>query len=165
MRAWIPFAVALTVSHPAFAQEFSLGSGLHYSTGTYGESTKTQIISIPLNARYEKDAWTFKATVPYLRISGDTDVVPGAGRIDRRRPRDRHSVAGLGDSTVSATYNLYGTGSRSGLGLTGKVKLATGDEAEGLGTGSNDVSLQVDGFQTVETNTLFGGVGYTVFGD
>jgi len=165
MRTSILFALAIAASQSALAQEFSLGSGIHYSTGTYGESTKTQIVSIPLTARYETDAWTFKAVLPYLRISGDTDVVPGAGRVDRRRARDRHTVAGMGDSTLSATYTMYGASSRSGLGLSGKLKLATGDENEGLGTGSNDVSFQAEAFQTVESNTVFGAVGYTVFGD
>ena len=159
--------IAASVAAPslALAQEFSLGSGLHYSTGTYGESTKTQIVSIPLTGRYDTDVWSFKAVLPYVRISGDTDVVPGAGRVDRRRARDRRVSAGLGDSTLSATYNLYGAGARSGIGLGGKLKLATGDESEGLGTGSNDGSFQVEGFQTMDRNTLFGVVGYTVFGD
>lgn len=161
--AWIAAGVAATSA--ALAQEFSVGSGIHYSTGTYGESSSTQIVSIPLTARYDMDAWTFKAVVPWLRISGDTDVVAGAGRVDRRRARDRRVVTGMGDSTVSATYMMYGAGNRSGVGVGGKLKLASGDEQQGLGTGSNDVSFQVEGFQTLERNTLFGAVGYTLFGD
>lgn len=159
--------IAASVAAPSLAlgQEFSVGSGIHYSTGTYGESTKTQIVSIPLTGRYDTDVWSFKAVLPYLRVSGDNEVVPGAGRVDRRRARDRRVASGLGDSTLSATYNLYGADARSGIGLGGKLKLATGDEAEGLGTGTNDVSLQVEGFQTVERNTVFGVVGYTMFGD
>jgi hypothetical protein len=157
--------MALLSAQAALAQEYSVGSGIHYSTGTYGESTKTQIVSIPLTGRYDTDVWSFKAVLPYLRISGDSDVVPGAGRVDRRRARDQRVTTGLGDSTLSATYNLYGAGARSGIGLGGKLKLATGDEAEGLGTGSNDVSFQVEGFQAIERNTVFGVLGYTVFGD
>ena len=157
--------LALLSAQAALAQEFSVGSGIHYSSGTYGESARTQIVSIPLTARYDKEAWTFKAVVPYLRISGDSDVVPGAGRVERRRARDSRVVSGMGDSTVSATYTLYGTGNRSGIGLGGRLKLASGDEEQGLGTGSNDVSFQVEGFQTVERNTVFGAVGYTMFGD
>src|SRR6266508_3493473 len=91
--------------------EFSLGSGLHFSTGKYGGSTSTNILSIPLTAKYDTDVWTFKAVVPYLRISGENDVVPGVGRVGRGtrgRAGDRTTAAGLGDSTVSATYNVYG---------------------------------------------------------
>ena len=159
------FAAGVAATSAALAQEFSVGSGIHYSSGTYGESTKTQIVSIPLTARYDMDAWSFKAVVPWLRISGDNDVVPGAGRVDRGRARDRRAVSGMGDSTVSATYMMYGAGNRSGVGVGGKLKVASGDEEQGLGTGSNDVSLQVEGFQTLERNTVFGAVGYTVFGN
>jgi hypothetical protein len=58
-----------------------------------------------------------------------------------------------------------GTANRSGIGLTGKLKLATGDENQGLGTGSSDVAFQVEAFQQIERNTVFGAIGYTVFGD
>lgn len=164
-------ALALSVAPmaPAADNDFALGTGLHYTTGKYGGSQSTNVLTIPLTAQYDRDAWTFKAFVPFLRITGENDVVPAVGRVERgpRRGRagDTSSVSGLGDSTVSATYNVYGAGSRSGLGLTGKLKLATGDENRGLGTGSNDVSFQVEPFQQFERTTVFGAVGYTVFGD
>lgn len=162
-------ALCLAPTALAADPELNVGSGLHFSTGKYGGSTNTRILSIPLTAKYDTDVWTFKAVVPYLRITGESDVVPGIGRVDRgpRRARagDRTTAAGLGDSTVSATYNVYAAGSRSGVGLTGKLKLASGDENEGLGTGSNDLSFQVEGFQQVDRNTVFGAVGYTIFGD
>src|SRR3954468_1352947 len=164
--------LALGLARMALAAEgeLALGTGLHYTTGTYGTSTTTQILTIPFTARYDTDVWTFKAWVPYLRIDGDSNVVPGFGPVNGdargRRPAGQQTRAsGLGDSTVSATYNVYGAGTSSGLGLTGKLKLATGDEHEGLGTGSNDVSFAVDAFQTIERNTIFGVIGYTIFGD
>ena len=162
-------ALCLAQTVLAAEPELAVGSGLHYSTGTYGTSTQTQILSIPFTARYDSDVWTFKLYVPYLEINGDSRVIPGFGPSgdngSRRRPAgQRTRAAGMGDSTVSATYNVYGAGG-SGLGLTGKLKLASGDEHEGLGTGSNDVSLQVDAYQQVERNTVFGVIGYTIFGD
>ena len=163
--------LALSLARVALAAdgELSLGSGLHYSTGKYGGSTTTTILSIPLTARYDTDAWTFKAAVPFLRISGENGVLPGVGRVEggarRGRAGDRSSVSGIGDSSVSATYNVTGANARSGLGLTGRLKLATGDESQGLGTGSNDVSFQVDAYQQLERHTVFGVVGYTIFGD
>ena len=163
--------IALGLARTALAAdgELSLGSGLHYTTGKYGGSTSTSILSIPFNARYDTDVWTFKATVPYLHITGENSVVPGVGRVEggarRGRAGDRSTVSGIGDSTLSATYNVYGARAGSGLGLTGKLKLATGDESQGLGTGSNDVSLQLDAYQQMDRFTVFGVVGYTVFGD
>jgi hypothetical protein len=170
--------IALCLAPAALAaeSELSLGSGINFSSGTYGGSSSTHILTIPLTARYESDAWTLRATVPYLRITGPSAVFPGVGRVDNRsildsvvRSRtqdDRRTVAGIGDSTVSATYNIYSSAAhRSGIGLTGKLKFATGDETRGLGTGSNDASFQVEGFQQIERNTLFGALGYTLFGD
>lgn len=167
------FAVlALSLARAVLAAdgELALGSGVHYSSGTYGTSTTTQILAIPFTARYDSDVWTFKAYVPYLEINGDASVVPGFGPVGgngrgHRAAGQRTRASGLGDSTVSATYNLYGKTSRSGLGLTGKLKLASGDEQEGLGTGSNDLSFLVDAYQEVDRNTIFGVVGYTLFGD
>ena len=43
--------------------EFSLGSGISYSSGEYGGSASTQILTIPFVARYERDAWTLIAWV------------------------------------------------------------------------------------------------------
>ncbi|HWI39056.1 MAG TPA: transporter [Burkholderiales bacterium] len=165
------FAVlALSLARTALGAdgELALGTGLHYTTGTYGTSTTTRILALPLTARYDREAWTFKAYVPYLEIDGDSNVIPGLGPVNGngrgRRPAGQATRAsGLGDSTLSATYNVYGR--QSGIGLTGKVKLATGDEHEGLGTGGNDVSFAVDAFQQLARYTIFGVLGYTIFGD
>ena len=171
MRALLA-VLALSVARTALAAdgELALGTGLHYTTGTYGTSTTTTVLSIPFTARYDRDIWTFKAYVPYLEVNGDSSVIPGLGPVSGngngrgRRPAGQQTRAsGLGDSTLSATYNIYGR--QSGIGLTGKVKLATGDEQEGLGTGSNDVSFAVDAFQQLDRYTIFGVLGYTIFGD
>src|SRR5438552_16472144 len=98
----------------ADAGEFSLGVGFNYSSGEYGTSTTTEILSIPIIARYERGPWIFKLTVPYLSISGGTSVVPGVGRVTSRNPRRRGgggseaTAAGPGAVSASATYTgLY----------------------------------------------------------
>jgi hypothetical protein len=170
--------IALCIAPAALAAdgEFSVGSGLNFSTGTYGGSESTHILTIPLTARYESERWTLRATLPYLRITGPSAVFPGVGRVEnrnildsvlrRRAQTERRSVSGIGDSTLSATYTVYsGAASGSGIGLTGKLKFPTGDETQGLGTGSTDAAFQIEGFQQLDRNTLFGAVGYTAFGD
>ena len=183
----LAFAVAaLSLAQAALAAEgeLALGTGLNYSSGDYGAAASTQIWSVPVTARYDTGPWTFKATVPYLRITGPRAVLPGVGLVDnssmlpdlinlpltpaQRRQRaesETRTVSGIGDSSISASYLVAGAGSRSGVGGTLKIKFATGDETQGLGTGSNDVSLQVDAFQRLEGHTIFGVVGYTMFGD
>src|SRR5712691_4799076 len=90
----------------ADAGEFSLGVGLNYSSGEYGTSTTTEILSVPIIARYDRGPWIFKLTVPYLSISGGTSVVPGIGRVTSTNPRRRGGGAseatatGLGDIEI-----------------------------------------------------------------
>jgi len=162
--------IALCAARAALAADadLTLGAGLNASSGRYGGSTETRIVSIPFTAKYERERWTFKGMVPIVEISGASSVVPGFGRIDagnrRGHGRAESSAAGLGDSVFAATYAAI-AGRASGIDLTGRIKLATGDTSRGLGSGSNDLGAQVDVWQALERNTLFGGVGYTAFGD
>src|SRR2546430_15938930 len=73
----------------ADAGEFSLGVGFNYSSGEYGTSTTTELLSIPIIARYDHAPWVFKLTIPYLSISGGTSVVPGIARVSSRNPKRR----------------------------------------------------------------------------
>src|SRR5439155_11274457 len=141
--------------------ELSLGAGVNYSSGKYGTSAETKILSIPFNIRYETDPWTFKLTVPYLSVTGPANVIPGVGRFDSTgRPRrrviaDTTTESGLGDTVASATYQAYyDSAAQRGLDLTGRLKLPTAEADRGLGTGSTDESLQVDVYQTLDRLTL-----------
>jgi len=157
---------ALLVASAAVAQgELSAGAGIDYSKGDYGTGSETTILSIPFMARYDFDRWKLKATVPYLRVTGEGEVIPGIGRTNRGR-RGETTESGLGDTTLSATYGLlYDAQSSLGFDLTGKLKLPTGDEQRGLGTGSVDQTLQVELYKTIDRITGFGTLGYTNFGD
>jgi hypothetical protein len=180
-------AVALAACVAAGAQgvsaadgTFSVGAGIGYTSGDYGTSTTTKILSIPFTARYDIDRWTFKATLPWLNISGGTGVIPGVGTVPNSNPRGRGrgvsstgttttsgtgSASGWGDLVTAATYNAYyDKASGFGIDLTGKVKWGTADADKGLGTGENDYGGQVDLFKTFDRTTLFGGVGYTNMG-
>ena len=162
----------------AAAGEFSVGSGIGYSSGTYGGSASTHIVTIPFEARYEGDAWTLRATVPYLRITGPGNVIPGVGPVgtvsvlgntlpllgsSTSAQTTSKTVSGMGDASIAATYMFHRK--TSGIGVTGRVKLATGDETQALGTGSTDKALQLEGYTRADRNTLFGALGYTWFGD
>src|SRR5215467_11554119 len=67
----------------AAAQEGSLsvGTGFDYSSGNYGTSETTDIVSVPVFGKYEYGRWLFRLTVPYIRISGPGNVLPGVGRV------------------------------------------------------------------------------------
>lgn len=168
-------AVALGIGAVSFSYaadgDLSVGVGVNYSTGKYGTSQETKIVSIPFTARYETDKWVLKATVPWLSVTGPANVIPGVGSFDQSGRGRRRSFggtqteSGLGDTTLSATYTAYyDENARRGLDLTGRVKLPSADPDKGLGTGSTDESVQVDLYQSIDRLTLFGDVGYTNFG-
>ena len=177
-------AVLAGASFAALAEDgsFSLGTGLTYTSGDYGTSTTTKILSIPFTARYDLDRWTFKATIPYLRITGGSSVIPGLGTVPNSNPRGRgrgnagagttatatstdSTASGWGDLVTSVTYNAYyDQASKLGVDLTGKAKWGTADRDQGLGTGENDYGAQADVFKTFDRTTVFGGLGYTRLG-
>lgn len=151
----------------AQAQEspLTLGAGLHHSSGDYGTGTTTRITTLAATGRYESGPWVYKATVPWLKVSGESSVIPGFGRVRGGAPRTT-SESGLGDIVLSATYAAYyDKASTLGLDLTGKLKLATADEAKGLGTGEHDLAFLVDLYRTFDRITGFGGIGYHILGD
>ncbi len=160
------------------SDQLSLTAGADYSSGKYGTNTNTDIWSVPVTAAYQTDRWTFKLTVPYINISGASNVIPGVGKVKNGNPRGRGhgkgglppvpgtttssgSASGLGDVTASVGYELFTSADRTfGLDLTGKVKFGTADEDKGLGTGKNDYGLSLDTYKVVGDWTAFGGVGW-----
>jgi hypothetical protein len=107
----------------------------------------------------------YRASVPWLTVKGDTGVIPGIGEVSGAPVRSG-SASGLGDIVLSAAWSAYyDPASTLGLDLTGKVKLPTADESEGLGTGEPDFAVLVDLYRTFDRVTGFGGVGYHIMGD
>lgn len=148
---------------------WTLGTGIHYSSGDYGTSASTTILFIPVTARYDTGRWSFRASVPYIEISGLGSVVPGVGAVgnanQRRRGQGQGEASGLGDVTASATYAAYyDRAAQLGLDLTGKVKIATADADEGLGTGEHDFAVLADVFKVIDRLMLFAGIGYHMLG-
>lgn len=157
------FMVAISV--PAVAEDqFSIGTGFDYSSGTYGNAKPTDILYVPVTGKYESDNLTLKLTVPYISITSPGGVVRGIGRFGRITTRTTTTTnSGLGDITTSAGYNVY-TGDSLAFDLVGNIKFGTADANRGLGTGKNDYSAQIDGYHTRNKTTLFWTVGYKVYG-
>jgi hypothetical protein len=150
------------------AAQTSVGVGFEYTTGNYGAAESTETIYVPFVLKHETGPWILKATLPYLRLSGPGNVVGGGP--DRivvpGLESERRTVSGLGDIVASAFYNLMDE-RKGGLGvdLGFKIKLPTADEQEGLGTGETDYAFQLDFFRPFGETTLFGSVGYRIYGD
>ena len=151
------------------APRTSVAVGAEYSTGKFGGTETTDTLYVPVVIRHETGPWVFKATVPWLRVTGpgnvigagaDRVIVPGGGNAPRR------TESGLGDIVLSGFYNVMDE-RKGGLGLDvgAKVKLPTADDTKGLGTGKLDYAAQLDFFKPFDATTLFGSVGYRVYGD
>lgn len=167
------------------ADGYSLGTGANYSSGNYGSNLTTDIWSAPFTAGYQADRWTFKLTVPYVRVHGSGNVIPGTGPVDNTNPLGRgltdllgggstpgtpkpastSSASGLGDVVASAGYAVYARDDRNAaITLSGTVKFGTANVNQGLGTGQNDYGVSLDGYKKFGKWTPFGTVGWVSYG-
>jgi hypothetical protein len=177
-------ATTLCLMAPAFAAQaetkVDLSTGVSYSSGEYGDTTSTDVLVVPFSAKIRTGHWTFKASVPFLRIDGPADATivlddngggrggnsgPGGGR---DRPEDDgdtvtgidRNESGIGDTTLSAMYSFEEIGDSSAyIDVSGRVRLPTGDEDKGLGIGATDYGLSTE--IGIDKD---GGGGYVSFG-
>lgn len=85
----------------AFADGFSASAGADYSTGKYGTNQSTNVFYMPFAASYETGAFTYKLIIPYIRVTGTGDIVPGGfGGIS--------SGSGTGGSSAIGTFGCAG---------------------------------------------------------
>ena len=156
----------LPVSQPVLAAQgtLSLTSGIDYSSGNYGGTTATEVMYIPFTGKYETEDWLFKLTVPYIRITGPGNVTPNIGQAVYASNAVR-TDAGIGDVVATATHSLVNSG-RSGIviDVTGKVKFGTADKFKGLGSGVNDYAGETSVYKILGRISMFGTIGYKVFG-
>ncbi|MEE4381194.1 MAG: transporter [Pseudomonadales bacterium] len=144
------------------ARTLSLGG--EFTSGDYGGDDTIEDIYVPLTLGVRGQRLAARVTVPWASVTapegsifGQGEVVPGSGS-------DR-TESGLGDVLVSGS--VLGLVERDAfvVDLTGKVKLPTADENDGLGTGEADYSAQFDGYLYQGELVWFGTVGYKWRGD
>ena len=156
-----------TPVEPVTPAVIKLGVGADYSSGDYGFTQSTEVLSVPVNLSYDQDRWGFKATIPYITIKGPASVVTGTGGGGASgapaRPTSQ-TESGLGDVMVSATYHARPVPGELNIDLTGRVKFGTADESKGLGSSETDYYAQVDLYQNFGTITPFGSFGYRMLG-
>ncbi|WP_346839964.1 hypothetical protein [Microbulbifer sp. SAOS-129_SWC] len=154
--------------HGAIADEWKYTLGTDISSGDYGDSASTDIVSTPFTVSYSpSDQWTFKASLPWVQIDGPGGVIPGGdggvvvgngngngrgnngggmGGGTTTTQTSTYSESGVGDLWLSGTYSLEPVAERWFFDLTGKFKVPTADEDKGLGTGQTDYTLQAEAF-------------------
>lgn len=149
---------------------FSLGFGGEFTTGDYGTGVSTDIWYFPVTFKYETERNSVSLTMPLLIVDGPGNVVPGGMSSMRYGMRggtgESRTEAGLGDLELRASFNLVledSYGPR--LDLTGIAKAGTADSDDGLGTGEDDIGIQLDLQRHYGSNNVFGSVGYLFVGD
>ena len=147
--------------------EFSISTGVDFTSGTYGGDVDIEDTYIPLSATIDSGRFTFRLTVPYLSLTAPEGTIYDPDGVPLPGTGELITESGLGDIIGSATiYNVIDS-QRLDLvmDLTGKIKFGTADEVKGLGTGENDYSVQADFYKFAEQLTLVGSVGYKFRGD
>ncbi len=129
---------AMAGAQAAYATgRLSFIAGAEYSTGDYGSPSDTEVFYEFVSARYTNAPWSFKVTVPFLQVDGPASVAGDEGEVELLPGVDR-SASGIGDVSLSTTYTFAWQAERTYLDLIGRVRLPTGDEDEGLGSGETD---------------------------
>jgi hypothetical protein len=150
-----------------------LSTGFDYSSGDYGTGVDTDILYIPVTARYETGSWIVGLTVPYIQIESDGEVVGGTDSpiVTKKKKKnvtgsERTTDSGLGDIVGALTYNILpGADGNPVVDLVGKVKVPTASEDDGLGTGEFDYTAQVDLSHSWGKFSPFATLGYRIIGE
>ena len=146
--------------------EVTLSSGFDYSSGDYGLPVSTQITTIPFSLAYVVNQTTWELSLPYLRINGPGDVVPGIGRLTRRAVLTKSVNQGLGDLTLGATHRFAAPPGQPWSWAVGtEVKLGTASAQKSLGTGKEDFATHADVYYAAGPFTPFVTLGYRWLGN
>ena len=143
--------------------------GVGRFTGDYGQAEDTTLDVLSLNARWFFKRAEVQVSLPYLRIDGAADVRWVDGQpvavTDGLLPGDQRKESGLGDVVVRGEYYLH-TGTSTSPWIIGlvRVKLPTGSEARGLGTGATDVETGIGLIQRHGPISWLADVGYIFVG-
>jgi len=167
MRRALAIAAALAAAampaHAVLDREDRLSVGFEYTKGDYGQADDTAITYVPVTYKLGGRPWLFGVTVPWIRVDGPANVTRETGAIGGAGASRTES--GLGDIVLTATRSLALT-ERGGLDFTGKLKLGTASRSKGLGTGEEDIHLQLDAYGAPAGDfTPFATVGYKILGD
>ena len=139
------FVQAVTTETSDFTTKLS--TGFFYSSGQSDtiNSSDSTTSSIPLMLSFKKARLSIGLATAYTSLDSDS-----------------FDAKGMGDTTVSVGYDITES---PWFTVKLKEKFATGDENEGLSTGENDTTLQLDYFYPIKPNTsVFASLGHKFVG-
>jgi hypothetical protein len=110
-----------------------------YFTGDFGSDIETRIAYVPLILTARSHRNEFKVTVPFLSIQTDREVTFVGGEVIPGTSGERQTETGLGDVLLQDDcYLVEGSTHAPWIYAGLRIKLPTGDESRGLGTGATD---------------------------
>ncbi|MFN4327479.1 MAG: transporter [Limnobacter sp.] len=112
--------------------------------GKFGQTSETTARSFTVGLTLVGENTRLSAFLPYITLEGPGTVINGA--VTGGAGGQRRSVKGVGDMLITASRDVVGTIQSKGfhLAATGLIKLPTGDDKQGLGTGKTDYAAQAD---------------------
>ena len=138
--------LALLAPGVPFAAEtlpgLQLSAGVDYSSGDYGQTTSTEVFVVPVSARLTWGAWSLRASVPYVTVSGPADisVIVDDGGGDGGSPN-----SGSGSrSSGSGSSGSGGSGSGSGDGTPTPTVFSSSRSVSGIGDSSLALTYSFD---------------------
>lgn len=125
------------------APQIEISTGIEYEEGDYGTDTQINILSVPTSLKVSTGHLQLVATLPYRRVEGPANVVPGGLLglpilFNPNQPTSENVTReGWGDLELGAIYTI--PTSVMNMALSGSVKLPTAEN--NLGTGETDYTL------------------------
>lgn len=147
-----------------------LSTGVGRFSGDYGQEENTTLDVLSFNARWYLNRAELAVSVPYLRVDGGANVqfidgqpvAIGGDEVSGERRKE----SGLGDIVVRGEYYLLtGTSTTPWIICLLRVKLPTGSESKGLGSGATDVETGLSLIQRWGPVNWMADAGYVFVGD
>ena len=165
-------------AQPRDGRDFVADVQFGHLAGDYGTGSDSELQSVSPRLRWLSSRREFRIVVPVLRLSeeGNVRIVGGtpipdalslAPLVPPSAPR-RESSEGLGDAKAAAeVFVVRGIGERHPwISLSAEIKLPTGDEEAGFGTGEVDYTGGTTLLQPLGDRVhLLVDAGYTRMGD
>lgn len=159
---------AATLCLPAHSAEPKLlfSTSLDSLKGKFGQSQETNASSVTVGATLVGETFRFGVFLPYVNLEGPGVLV--GGTVTRASSNTVNKTSGIGDALATLSLDLLGSPSKVGasVGTTFLLKLPTGDEKKGLGTGKADYGIQLDlGYRPVANLGFTAVLGRQMYGE
>ncbi len=137
----------------AWSRELKMSIEPSFTSGKYGTDSTTDTFEVPLKLRYTDGPYKVGLRIPYLSVTGPQSPVPGIGLVGSETGA-RGTVRGLGDVGLRGAVRVLGGRDGDWLELEAglALRLPTGNQARGLGSGQLGVSPHLDTTIDLGTN-------------